>query len=77
MSNIPVGKATEETTNNITLLTKVISLCTMAYCVFSFYRGVVNADSTQVFVSVAVLMVVLVSCKLLERLCNDRVKLEQ
>ncbi len=77
MPNSPVKKETNQATHNITLFTKIAVLCAIAFCSFLFYRGVLTTDSTPVFVSVAVLSFVLVSCHLLERLCNDNVKQKQ
>jgi hypothetical protein len=68
------GNGSEDTTKRITLSTKIASLCAMAYCLYSFYWGVLIDDSARVFLSVAVLVFVLVSCRLLEMLFNDKVK---
>jgi hypothetical protein len=74
MSTNPVVGVAERVTNRITLFTKISVLCAIFISLFLFYRGVLTSDSTPVFVSVAVLVFVLVSCHLLERLCNDLVK---
>lgn len=74
MPTNPVGGESMRTINRITLFTKIAVLCATAYCLFSFYRGIYTADSTKVFVAVAILASVLVSCHLMERLCNDKVK---
>jgi hypothetical protein len=77
MPNNPIGSEAEGTTKRITLCTKVASICAMAYCVISFYRGFVIPDPAQVFVSVGVLVFVLVSCHLLEILFNEKVNRPQ
>jgi len=63
------GEEIKQGTRRITLFIRVALLCVIAYVLFSFYRGLVHeADSTQVFISVAILTFVLVSCHLVDRM---------
>lgn len=73
MSAIPVTGDAKRVTSRITLFTKVSVVCAIFISLFLIYRGIHTSDSTPVFASVAVLMMVLVSCHLLETLCNDKV----
>ena len=77
MSTNPVVGNAKLLTRRITWLTKVAVLCAIAFCLFLFYRGVFISDSTPVFFNIAVLVFVLISCRLLEKLYKDRVKQER
>ena len=74
MPNNPAVGDAKQVINRITLFTKATVLCAIFISFFLFYRGVFTSNSTPVFVSVAVLVFVLVSCRLLEMLSNDKVK---
>jgi len=64
-----IGEEIKQGTHRITLFTRVSLFCVIAYVLFSFYRGLVHeADSTQVFISVAILTMVLVGCRLVDRM---------
>ncbi len=63
------GETTKTATNKVVRVSRAILLVSMALFLFSILMGLFHkADSTQIFISVAILGSVLISCYLIEKI---------
>jgi|GEM_PF-5848553 len=63
------GEATKEATNKVVHAARMILLIAIALFLFSVIGGLFySIDSTQIFIGVAILLSVLISCYLIEKI---------
>lgn len=65
---------TSRATKSVIVFAKVALVAAIFFFLFTFYKGMIHvADSTQVFISVAILSIGLLSNYFLEKICKGEI----